>query len=143
MRSWPRSSFVTGDPRRASSSPEAAPPRPGRIEQLLDRGAPLAFVAGIVFNIVPGVFPLIALKDIAELDYGIAETVVVLLGFYAIMFASSRSRSWAISSRPHGRRRRPNASTCGSTETPTGSLSVPLGIVGIVMVVRGIVGLVD
>ena len=35
---------------------------------MLERGAPLAFVAGIVLNVFPGVFPLIALKDIAELD---------------------------------------------------------------------------
>jgi len=60
---------------------------PGRLERMLDRGAPLAFAAGIVFNILPGVFPLVALKDIAEMDIGFAETVVVLLCFYLIMFA--------------------------------------------------------
>ena len=57
------------------------------MERMLDQGAPLAFVAGIVFNIVPGVVPLVALKDIAELDYGFAETVAAVLGFYLIMFA--------------------------------------------------------
>ncbi len=60
---------------------------PGRLERMLDRGAPLAFAAGIVCNIVPGVFPLVALKDIAEMDIGFAQTFVVLLGFYLIMFA--------------------------------------------------------
>jgi hypothetical protein len=60
---------------------------PGRLERMLDRGAPLAFAAGIVFNIVPGVFPFVALKVIAEMDLSFAETVGVLLGFYAIMFA--------------------------------------------------------
>ena len=59
----------------------------GRLERMLDRGAPLAFAAGIVCNIFPGVFPLVALKDIAEMDIGFAETVVVLLAFYVIMFA--------------------------------------------------------
>ena len=54
---------------------------------MLDHGAPLAFVAGIVFNIIPGVVPVIALKDIAELDYSFAETLGLLLGFYLIMFA--------------------------------------------------------
>ncbi len=60
---------------------------PGRIELMLDRGAPLAFVAGVVFNILPGIFPLVALKDIAEMNIGFAETVAVLLCFYVIMFA--------------------------------------------------------
>ena len=59
----------------------------GRIEQMLERGAPLAFVAGIVLNLFPGFFPLIALKDIAELDEGFATTVALVLGFYVIMFA--------------------------------------------------------
>ena len=56
------------------------------MERMLDHGAPLAFVAGIVFNIVPGVVPLVALKDIAELDYAFVETFALVLGFYLIMF---------------------------------------------------------
>jgi hypothetical protein len=59
----------------------------GRLERMLARGAPLAFVAGIVLNIIPGAFPLIALKDIAQLGYSTAGTLAVLLGFYLIMFA--------------------------------------------------------
>ena len=59
----------------------------GRIERMLDRGAPLAFLAGIVLCVVPGVFPIAALKNIAEMGLGVAETVSVLLGFYLIMFA--------------------------------------------------------
>ena len=59
---------------------------PGRIERMLDRGTPLAFVAGIILCVFPGVFPLIALKDISQLDYGVAATVGVLLAFYIIMF---------------------------------------------------------
>src|SRR5581483_7884027 len=46
----------------------------------------LAFVAGILFNVVPGLLPFAALKDMAELDYGFAGTFAVLLGFYLIMF---------------------------------------------------------
>ena len=75
--------------RRTPATPAEQSPEPesGRIERMLERGAPLAFVAGIVLNIIPGVFPLIALKDIAELDAGVATTVALLLGFYVIMFA--------------------------------------------------------
>jgi hypothetical protein len=60
---------------------------PGRLERMLDRGAPLAFAAGIVFNLIPGIFPVVALKDIAEMDLSFAETFATLLGFYLIMFA--------------------------------------------------------
>jgi len=66
---------------------DAEAPRPGWIERMLARGAALAFVAGVVLNIVPGFFPLIALKDIAEMEKGVAETTVIVIGFYLIMFA--------------------------------------------------------
>ena len=46
----------------------------------------LAFLAGIVCNIIPGVVPVVALKDIAELDYAFAETLALVIGFYVIMF---------------------------------------------------------
>jgi hypothetical protein len=80
----------------ARRPPKPEPPPPptsaqrgdsGRLERMLARGAPLAFVAGIVLNIIPGAFPLIALKDIAQLGYSTAGTLAVLLGFYVIMFA--------------------------------------------------------
>ncbi|HEY7397621.1 MAG TPA: GAP family protein [Gaiellaceae bacterium] len=58
----------------------------GRLGRLLTRGAPLAFVAGIIVNVVPGVLPFIALKDIAELGYSDAATVAVIAGFYVVMF---------------------------------------------------------
>lgn len=70
-----------------ASADEPAPKDPGRLERMLDRGAPLAFAAGIVCNVVPGVFPMVALKDIAEMDISLTETVTVLLVFYLIMFA--------------------------------------------------------
>ena len=75
--------------RRSANAPAIDSPAAdsGRIEQMLERGAPLAFVAGIVLNLFPGFFPLIALKDIAELDEGFATTVALVLGFYVIMFA--------------------------------------------------------
>ena len=75
--------------RRSANAPAVESPAAdsGRIEQMLERGAPLAFVAGIVLNLFPGFFPLIALKDIAELDEGFATTVALVLGFYVIMFA--------------------------------------------------------
>jgi hypothetical protein len=56
------------------------------IERLVDRGAPLAFVAGILGTIIPGPGPIIAMKNIAELNYSDAATLAVIVSFYVIMF---------------------------------------------------------
>lgn len=55
-------------------------------ERALARGAALAFAAGIVFNLIPGVLPLVALKDIAELGYGTTGVILTVTGFYLVMF---------------------------------------------------------
>ena len=67
-------------------SPRSKPDRPGWTERTLSRGAPLAFLAGIVLNVIPGVLPLVALKDIAQLDYSVGPTIAIVIGFYLIMF---------------------------------------------------------
>ena len=56
-------------------------------ERFVARSALLAFGAGIVLNIAPGILPLVAIKDIAELQAGAAASVAILTGFYVIMFA--------------------------------------------------------
>jgi Sap, sulfolipid-1-addressing protein len=61
--------------------------RAERTRKAIERGAPLAFVAGILLNIVPGVFPIIALKDIAGAGYSHSEVVATLFVFYVIMFS--------------------------------------------------------
>src|SRR5262249_32958110 len=57
-----------------------------RVERLVARGGILAFAAGIVANVFPGVLPFVALKDIAELCYSTVETVLVIVGFYLVLF---------------------------------------------------------
>jgi hypothetical protein len=73
--------------RRRPRKEPAKPKGPSFAERAIDRGPSLAFVAGLILNIAPGVFPFIALKNLAELDYSAAETVGVLVGFYLIVFA--------------------------------------------------------
>jgi hypothetical protein len=68
-------------------APDPVPGPPGRLESMLDRGAPLAFVAGILFNLIPGFFPLVALAEISARDLDALATVGLLLAFYVIMFA--------------------------------------------------------
>jgi hypothetical protein len=55
-------------------------------DRLQQAGPATSFGAGVVVNILPGIFPLIALKDIAELDLGLAQTTAVITVFYVIMF---------------------------------------------------------
>jgi hypothetical protein len=77
-------------PRLRREKPEKAPPKPkgpSFAERAIDRGPALAFVAGLLLNILPGVFPIIALKNLTELDYSAAETVSILVVFYLIVFA--------------------------------------------------------
>lgn len=72
------------------------PPRPKKrkpsrrdgswAERAMARGAALAFLAGIVFNLLPGVLPLVALKDIAQLGYGTTGVILTVTGFYLVMF---------------------------------------------------------
>ena len=73
--------------RHTHRDPNPAPAGPGRIERTLRRGVRLAFVAGVVLNVIPGVIPLVALANIAEYDRGFVATFLLVLGFYVIMFA--------------------------------------------------------
>jgi hypothetical protein len=81
---------------RRSTSPPVEPAQepgtqPGRVARALERGAPIAFVAGIVLDLAPSPFALVAYTDIAALDVGVAETVAILVAFYlvALMFVEA------------------------------------------------------
>jgi hypothetical protein len=55
-------------------------------ERALARGAPIAFLVGIGLNVFPGLFPFVALKDIAEGDFSAAAAAGLVVGFYLVMF---------------------------------------------------------
>jgi Sap, sulfolipid-1-addressing protein len=65
--------------KRASRSTDAA-------SRLRGAGPVTAFSAGVVVNVIPGIFPLVALKDIAELDVSLAGAAAIITGFYLVMF---------------------------------------------------------
>jgi len=77
--------------RRASVEEVAAAPagqkKPSMVNRVVAKGVLPAFAAGIVLNIVPGTFPIIALKNIAELDATNSAKVATIVVFYVIMFA--------------------------------------------------------
>jgi hypothetical protein len=79
--------------RRLPERPKPAPKPSGQngdswAERAMTRGAPIAFVFGILLNILPGVLPFVALKNIAELDLGTTEVILTVTGFYLIMFVT-------------------------------------------------------
>jgi Sap-like sulfolipid-1-addressing protein len=56
-------------------------------ERAIARGGVYAFGAGVVLNLFPGVFPFVALRNIAALGYGDAVKVLLVIAFYVCMFA--------------------------------------------------------
>jgi heme/copper-type cytochrome/quinol oxidase subunit 2 len=74
--------------RRSDTRRTAKPKSDGssKLDRLGRHGPGLAFVTGVVINIFPGVFPFIAMKDIAELGYSTVGTIAVIVGFYLVMF---------------------------------------------------------
>lgn len=75
--------------RSAGRPRKPKPPKtgPSLAERSVERGAPVAFAAGVVLNIIPGTFPFVALVDIAKLDVGDAAKVAAVVIFYVIMLA--------------------------------------------------------
>jgi len=70
-----------------SSEQESNGGKPDRLTRALDRGAPYAFVAGLLLCALPGFSALVGLKDIAQLGWSTAPTVAMVVAFFLIMFA--------------------------------------------------------
>ena len=124
---------------RARPTTETAD-RSGWSERMLARGARLAFVVGIVLNVVPGLFPFVALKDIAQLDYAALATVVLVIAFYVVMFVLVEVPLVAGLVAPA--RTAAAADTFNSWLGRNGRelVAMTLAVVGIYLMVRGIVG---
>jgi hypothetical protein len=79
--------FVLERRGRTTRRKEPSPPdQPSWYERTVSRGGPLAFVVGVALNVFPGVFPFVAMKDIAQLGYSVAATLALIVGFYLVMF---------------------------------------------------------
>jgi hypothetical protein len=57
------------------------------VERAVANGGPYAFGAGLVLNLFPGVFPLLALRNIAALSYGDDIKLLLVVGLYLCTFA--------------------------------------------------------
>ena len=73
-------------PPAKAEAPPAGEKKPSVAERAVGGGAAVAFAAGVLLNILPGTFPIVALKDIAELDVSNTVKVVAIVVFYVIMF---------------------------------------------------------
>ncbi len=136
--------------RRRGKSPAETPQKrearakndkPPLAERAVERGAPFAFVAGVVLNIVPGTFPFVALKDIARLDASNAAKVATIFVFYVIMFAFVEVPIVAYLFEPERTKTRVNAFNSWLRRNGRSVAAYVLGGVGIYLIVRGIVQL--
>ena len=73
--------------RRGERPREAPREGPSAAERAVGGGLVVAFAAGVVLNIAPGVFPFVALTHIAELGGQDQAKVATIVVFYVIMFA--------------------------------------------------------
>jgi hypothetical protein len=58
-----------------------------RTERMIENGGLYAFGAGVILNVFPGVFPLIALRTISSLSYGSSAKILLVIGLYLCTFA--------------------------------------------------------
>jgi hypothetical protein len=127
--------------RRSTPQPKAKKEGPTWTERTLSRGAPLAFVAGIVLNIAPGVFPFVAMKNIAELDYSPAASVALVVGFYLIMFLPAEVPLGCYLVAPARTSVEVGRFNSWLARNVRQIAAITLFVVGAYLVVRGIVGL--
>jgi hypothetical protein len=119
------------------------PPRttPSLAERSVERGAPVAFAAGVVLNIIPGTFPFVALVDIARLDVGDAAKVASVVVFYGIMLAFAEVPIVAYSIAPERTIAATNAFNDWLSRNGRRVAAAMLAVVGLYLAVRGLVRL--
>jgi hypothetical protein len=127
--------------RSGGRNEKATHPGPTWTERTLSRGAPLAFVAGVVLNVAPGVFPFVAMKNIAELDYSPAASAALVVGFYLIMFLPAEVPLGCYLFAPARTAVEVGRFNSWLARNLRQIAAVTLLAVGVYLVVRGIVGL--
>jgi hypothetical protein len=111
----------------------------GRLERAVSRGALLAFGAGVVLNIAPGILPFIALKKIADLDYGRSATFTVIVVFYIVMFTLVEVPAACFAIAPERTKLRVSALNTWLDENRTAVVVWTLMVFGVFELVHGVV----
>ena len=125
--------------KHAPVEPAPASEKSGLTERAVERGGVVAFFAGVVLNIVPGAFPFVALKDIAQLDISDAGKVVSVVVFYVIMFAFAEVPIVAYLFAPERTTVRVNQFNDWLRRNSTRVAVWVLVVVGIYLTVRGVI----
>jgi hypothetical protein len=113
----------------------------GWVERMLSRGAPLALVVGVGLNILPGVLPVVALKDVAELAYGTVATFALVVVFYLVMFTPVEVPLLGYVVAPAQTSAAVDRFNRWLARDGRRILVVCLDLIGVVLIVQGIVGL--
>jgi hypothetical protein len=129
---------------RRSKRPQTEPAQKERkqsgfTQRAVERGGLVAFIAGVVLNIVPGAFPFVALKDIAQLDVSDASKVAAVVIFYVIMFAFAEVPIVAYLFAPERTTARVNDFNAWLGRNSTRVAVYVLVVVGIYLTVKGVV----
>jgi Sap-like sulfolipid-1-addressing protein len=111
----------------------------GKIEQ---NGVKAALLCGVLFNLLPGVFPIVALKDIAQLDVTLAEAAVIIFFFYVGMFVLVEVPLFWLYVAPEEARARTERFNAWLGANKMKVAEWVLEIIGVYLLVRGIVLLV-
>jgi hypothetical protein len=124
--------------------PAAQPPakKASRTERMVAHGGPYAFGAGVVLNIFPGIFPLVALRTISSLSYGNGAKILLIFGLYLCTFALIEAPLIGLLVAPA--RVEPWVHGLNSWLDRNGKrIGIDaLGVVGLILIVRGIAQLV-
>jgi hypothetical protein len=126
-----------GRPRK----PKPPKTKPSLAERSVERGAPVAFAAGIVLNIIPGTFPFVALLDIARLDVSDGAKVAAVVVFYVIMLSFAEIPIVAYLIAPERTIAATNAFNAWLSRNGRRVAAGVLAAVGLYLVVRGLVKL--
>lgn len=129
---------------RVGGSVAQAPPvqKVSRTERMLEHGGLYAFAAGVVLNVFPGIFPLVALRNIASFSYGNGVKVLLVVGLYLFTFALIEVPLVGLLVAPA--RVEPIVRSLNQWLDGNGrrvGIDV-LGVIGLLLVVRGVVQLV-
>lgn len=128
---------IGGRPRK----PKPQKTGPSLAERSVERGAPVAFAAGVVLNIIPGTFPFVALYDIAKMDVSNSSKVVAVVVFYVIMLSFAEVPIVAYLVAPQRTIAATNAFNDWLSRNGRRVAAVVLAVVGAYLVVRGLIKL--
>jgi hypothetical protein len=128
---------LAGRPRK----PKPPKTKPSFAERSIERGAPVAFAAGIVLNIIPGTFPFVALLDIARLDVSDGVKVAAVVVFYVIMLSFAEVPIVAYLVAPERTIAATTAFNAWLSRNGRRLAAGVLAVVGLYLVVRGLVKL--